>query len=488
MSDHTGKLIRSTILYFPAQFLVPLVQFGTVIAWTYLLQPAGFGIVTFVISAQEFTSMLGVTWWTMFVLRFRLRYIRSGEDQFRRMDNLVACCAIAAQIALTLPMLWLAGASVDLVLFVSTAGFFISRTIFAHYCEWARADRLIGVFTAAQFIGSVGGSAMSIIALKVLGPSPSAALGAQAMGYGLGLIVLFNGAGLRFRVGRFDRPIFEEAKRYGGPLILSGVLGWVAVNCIRVIVQFSEGATGLGLLSVGWGLGQRIASVMAMLFSAASYPLAVSNLESGDRRGALSQVSLNGLFLLTILMPSAAGVAVLSSPLVSLMIAAQFREITIIVLPIALLAAAIRALRIHCSDQTMILLEHTHATMYANIFETTLNLVLCGVGLHLGGIVGAALGILAGTTAASLASFTYSFLRLDLPVPSAWTLLKILAATLAMCVCLWSLPKPETLPALAMTIAAGAATYSGMIIVSFSECRAMIGRVMVRWRRVKVAR
>jgi hypothetical protein len=61
MSDHSGRLIRHTILYLPAQFFPPLVQFATMIAWTHLLRPAEFGIVAFVLAAQEFTVLVGIT-------------------------------------------------------------------------------------------------------------------------------------------------------------------------------------------------------------------------------------------------------------------------------------------------------------------------------------------------------------------------------------------------------------------------------------------
>ena len=96
------------------------------------------------------------------------------------MDNLTATFAVVLQVVLTLPMLWMAGAPVDWSIFLSAAGYFISRTVIAHYGTWANSDHLIGAFTAAQFIGSVVGSGLSVAALMVLGPNPSVALGAEA--------------------------------------------------------------------------------------------------------------------------------------------------------------------------------------------------------------------------------------------------------------------------------------------------------------------
>jgi O-antigen/teichoic acid export membrane protein len=480
MSDYR-RFVRDTILYIPAQLCPPVVQFATMVAWTHLLDPTGFGVTTFVMASQEFTALIGITWWTVFVLRFRIRFAAIGERQFRHMDNLVAVFATVVQVALTLPMLWLAGASFNWAIMASSAAFFATRTIIAHYSEWARAERRIGVFTAAQLIGSVGGSALSIAALVVLGPYPSAALGAQAIGFGLGLVPLFKSGIFRLGIGQFDQDIFDKTLRYGLPLIVGGIFNWLAGNCIRIIVQFAEGGVGLGLLSVGWGLGQRLSAVLAMLFTAATYPLAVTHLEGGDKKAALAQVSLNGVLLLALLAPAMAGIEILSAPLVRNLVASTFREPTIVILPIAFLAGAIRWLRVHTSEQTMILLEKTRATMYVTIFETAVNVLFGIIGMHYGGIVGATLGILAGTTAACIASFAYSFFQLGLPVPSGGTLLRILFATGVMSVGIRLMPEPSNLLALLLTATAGVAIYGAMIMIVFPECRTLARLFVMRY-------
>lgn len=56
MADHSGKLIRHTILYVLGQMFPPLVPFATMIAWTHLFHPAAFGITTFAVAAQDFTN------------------------------------------------------------------------------------------------------------------------------------------------------------------------------------------------------------------------------------------------------------------------------------------------------------------------------------------------------------------------------------------------------------------------------------------------
>jgi O-antigen/teichoic acid export membrane protein len=476
MTDHTGKLLRNTLLYLPAQFVPPAVQFAITVAWTYLLDPVAFGVVTFVIAAQEITAFIGVTAWSLYVLRFRTRFAENDEERFRLMDNRMVLCAAVVQVVLSLPILLTLGVSCEAPIFAATAAYLTTRTLLMHYGEWARAEHRIGVYTIAQLIGTAAGAGLSIAAILLLGPYPAVALAAQAVGQLAAIVVLFKQTGLRFRVGKFDAAIFAEVRRYGVPLIIGGVMGWAASNAIRVLVQYSDGPVALGLMSVGWGLGQRIAGVLAMLLTAAAYPLAVNNLERGDRHVALSQVSLNGVFLLAILAPALVGVSLLSRPLVTLIIAENFREMTIAILPIAMFAASLRFLRLHTSDQTMLLLERTDVSMKVTMVETALNILFCALGLHIAGIYGAALGMLAGSSLACIGGFAYSFALLGLPTPASGVLLRILLATAAMGLFVQNMPQPTTLTALTLTILAGVVVYASLIIIAFPAIRTLLGR------------
>lgn len=480
MTGHSGKLVRNTVLYLPAQFFPPVIQFATTVVWTYLLDPATFGIVAFVIAIQEIAAYMSVTWWSLFILRFRTRYVELGDERLRSMDNRMVAYAALIQIVLTAPALWLVGVSCELPIFIATAAYFISRMLFVHYGEWVRTEHLIGAYTTSQLVGSFASAGLSILAMLALGSSPAVALSAQALGQFAALALLFGQTGLQLGIGAFDKSIFADAKHYGAPLLISGFFGWVAGNSIRVIIQQSEGVVALGLFSVGWGLGQRIAAVLSMLFTAAAYPLAVKHLEGGDRKGALAQVSLNGVFLLAILTPAAAGAALLSAPLVNLMIAEPFRATTIIILPISLLAAALRGLRLHTADQTMLLLEHTRASMRFTIVESVVNAVFCFVGLHFYGVVGAALGVLVATCVICAGAFAYSFIRLGLPAPSAWTVLRIFVAVGVMSEAISLVPPPSGVGGLVAAVLAGASIYAIVIIMTFPECRSMVERQLKR--------
>ena len=469
MTGDFRKLVQVTLLYVPAQFVPPAVQFATTVLWTHLLDPATFGFVTLIIAAQEVAAIFGLSVWSLYVLRFRARYEERDDAGFRAMDRRMAFTASLLQVGLTPLLLILLRIPCDGATIVATAAYLVSRMLLSHYGDWARASHSIFAYTSGQLIGSVVGSALSIIAILYFGPIGAIAIGAMALGQFIALATVVKQTGIQFGLGRFDPEILRDAGRYGGPAIVGGIVGWGAGNAIRVLVQYWEGAFALGLISVGWGLGQRLSGVLAMLLTAAAFPLAVKYLESGDRRGALQQVSMNGQLLLAMLLPAVVGVAILAHPIVNLLIAEQFREVTFIMLPIAMLAASVRFLRLHTCDQALLLLERTDVSMKIAIVETASNIVFCAIGLKMGGLIGAALGITLGTALTCAGAFIMCFWKFELPTPSPANVLRIFAATAAMALAVRALPVSQSGVWLALAVGVGAISYLGVLAALFPE-------------------
>jgi len=465
-----GSLARNTLLYLPAQLLGPMFQFAVTVIWTHLLGPAGFGVVTFVVAAQEITGLAGLSWWSIFVVRFQQRFVGPDGMRFRAMDSRMVAFGSLCQIVLAAPTLLLIGASPNLPLVSATAAYLATRTALAHYSEWARSDHRIGVYTLAQFAAPVMGSGLSVVAALLLGADPAIALAAMAIGQAIGLALVLTRLRAWPRFGRLDRDVLADALRYGLPLVVSGGFAWAGANGIRVLVEMHDGIAGVGIFSAGWGLGQRLAVVFAMLCTAAAFPLAVERLESGDQAGALRQVSTNGVLMIGLLAPALAGIAFLSKPMVRLLIATQFQDATILILPLAMATSAVRMIRTHTADQTGLLLERT-ATMTAfNFLDALLALAGGGTGVYFGGVTGAAIGCLIGTCLGSVAPIAFSIAWLGLPVPIG-ALVKILLATAIMCAPLWAAPAPATLVSMALHILLGASVYGLAILALFPEVR-----------------
>lgn len=461
-------LLRNTLLYLPAQLFGPALQFAATVIWTHLFDPAVFGCVTFVVATQELTGGLGLGWWSVYMLRFRQGY--ADADRFRAMDARVVVCGAASQAAFALPTLLMVGVRPDPTLLAATALYLATRTVLNHYGELARSGHRIGVYTIAQLTSPVAGSGLSILATLMFGADPAIALTAMALGQALGVVAVAAGLGLRPRLGTFDAAIFRQAGAYGLPLIVSSLFVWAASNGGRVLVEAGEGIVGVGLFSVGWGLGQRLAFMLASLCNAASFPLAVDRLEAGDSAGALRHVAQNGVNMIGLMAPATVGVAILSAPLVHLVVAAQFQAATVAILPLAMAAGVARALRIHIGDQTALLVKRTGSMTVFNFLDAVATLAGGALGEHLAGGVGVAAGCLAGSCVGTLLAMTFVVARLGLRMPLT-SLAGVLVGAAIMGAALRLAPAPTSLLMLAVQIVAGMAIYAAVILALFPETR-----------------
>ena len=462
-------LLARTILYLPAQLIGPLAQFAAVVVWTHLLPPAAYGTVALILALQELVFQLCLAWWSSFVLR----YAAAGSPEDRRRqganENAVLLASAALQVAVTLALLALGESSLTPDLVIAALGYTVGRSLTQHMAERARAGQAIGLYTAAQTVGPVLGLAAAI-GLVLWRPTAASALAGFALAQFAVLPVLWI-AVVPARALRLDRALLRRAILFSGPLLAAGAVGWLAVNGVRVIVEQLEGAAAVGLLSVGWGLGQRLMSVAAMLVTAAAFPIAVEHMERGGPEAAFAQVARNSLLLLAILVPATVGVIWLTPALVDLLIGAEFREVTRVILPIATIAAALRNLRVHCLDQVFLLLGRTGFLLVVNIVEAGATLVGCALGLVWGGLAGACIGCVAGTALGLVLCFAAAW-RAGLRF-TALPILKIAAATALMAGALALAPHLQgELGAklrLALTIAGSGALYLVVLALLFRE-------------------
>jgi O-antigen/teichoic acid export membrane protein len=459
-------LIRQTVLYLPAQLLAPAVQFVAAVAWTHLMPPAEYGTLLLIMALQELVYVAGLSWWTLYAGRFVAAHADGGTIQtFQRAENGALLIAIPLQCLAMLAVLACFGTPPSALLVVAAVTFAVTRSLANHLAERARAEGRIGLFSFMQIAMALLGFGGAHVAMVTLGPKPEWALFALAAVQtvaALAAAVLLRLASARVA---FDRAILLHAVRFGGPLLLSGLLAWGSMHGIRLLIERFEGAVALGLFAVGWGLGQRVVGVGAMVVTSAGYPLAVAKHASGDTASALDQVARNGALLLALLLPLLVGTALVTEPMVKLLVAEPFHAMTIAVLPLAALAATIRNLRVHWADQVLLLAERTDIALIMNSVEAVTTCVGCVIGLMVHGVVGACIGCVVGALVGAVCGFGMATLRFKLPV--LWGLTaRICLATAAMALTLLLLPAPAGIVGLALHIAAGVGTYAAILALS----------------------
>jgi O-antigen/teichoic acid export membrane protein len=259
--------------------------------------------------------------------------------------------------------------------------------------------------------------------------------------------------------------VIRAALAYGLPFIASGPLIWAAVNGLRYIVEFALGSAALGLVTVGWALGQRGASVAALVTTAAAFPLAVRRTrEQGLERGA-EQLASNAVLLMILLAPAMGGLWVLGPQLTNAVVAEAYREATMAVIPLAALAGLVRNVRMHFTNQIFLLHERTDVALRIDVLDAVASLSLACVGLAVGGVHGAVAGATAGAIVTLVIGAAVGMRWYGLVIPFG-ELARILIATAVMVVALWNAPVHVGLLGLAAEVVAGAMIYAIALVVA----------------------
>ncbi|WP_152428347.1 lipopolysaccharide biosynthesis protein [Methyloferula stellata] len=411
-------LIRQTLLYLPAQLIGPALQLFAAVIWTHWLTPDAYGALLFLIAGQELISVICLSWWSYYTLRY-LGAVGDAEGQRRYLASEGSVLAMTSIVQTILAVLVLATLSIKVTpeLIAATVLYTLTRSAIAHLSERARASSRIELYTFAQTAGPALGFVLAFSAIVFIAPTAENALFGFAIAQAISLLFLGRAMHLSFGSRTLDRETLERALRFGIPLVIAGVVGWISVNGIRVIINETRGAEAMGLVSVGWSLGQRLAVTMAMLVTAAAFPLAVKHLHDGSREESLRQLANSGALLFALLLPTSVGLVLVTPHLIALTIAKPFQAVTVAVLPIAVIAGSLRNMRLHFSDQAFLLFERTDLATWVNGFEAVAVILFCLIGLAVDGIVGAAAGCLAGSFLGAIAGMSLSRLRFGLIIP-----------------------------------------------------------------------
>lgn len=462
-------LFRQTILYLPAQVLGPLVQFISVVLWTHFLSPEEMGVFALITAAQEFTYIGTLFWFTLYTMRYFDKSAAPAEQQtYLNTESGVLLGAFigTALAVLTLPLFITATWNAPLLL--SALAYATSRTVGQQLTDRARTAADTLTYTVMQITSPVLGLGLGMLFVKLFGSSAASVLWGYAAAQILALVYVATRLSIGLQPFVISKDMIKIALRYGMPLVAGGLFVWLANNGIRFVIEQREGPAAVGLVTVGWGLGLRAAAFAAMLVTAAAFPLAVTRSREHGMAEGQAQLVRNGVLLLAILAPAAAGLWAISTPLVERMVAEPFRVMTAAVLPWAIIAGAARNLRIHFGEQVFLLREETMVPLANDVLDGVSTLIGGAIGLIYFGLPGSVTGAACGALLS---------LMVTLACGAAWHgftfplihLVKIMGATAAMVVALTYLPTEATIASLALSVAVGGAVYAAVLALVYPD-------------------
>jgi O-antigen/teichoic acid export membrane protein len=477
-------LLRQTLLYLPAQVITPLVQLASVLIWAYLLTPQDLGAVTLIIALQEICYAAIFGYWGFYTLR----YIASFNEPtarlvFLRTESAAILMSVMLQAAVAAPLLILVlGKHLDSPLVAMAVAFMLTRSLNTYSADRARAETQIMLYSMMQIIGPVFGFFIGLFFIWQVGPSVNNVLTGFVIAQAIGFIVAVLLSDFGRRIGRISSDIIKTAFSFGGTQTLSQMLAITAINAPRFIVQHTLGLAAVGVFSVGYGLGLRASSFAVTLVTAGAYPLVVRKMEREGRDAAFAQLSQNMILVALVVAPVALGLLAITPSLVHLLIATEYREATLLVLPLATIGGLFRHLRAHTSDQVFLLnLRPGFGTIIA-VCDLAVAVASAIIGISVMGVVGAALGPMMSGLVTFTVSFALSRMKFGFHAPFA-AFGKIGLSAVVMAAAIYWLPVAHSLFVLGAYVAVGGTVYVAMLhFMMPGQAQVVLNKILKRRR------
>ncbi|GJD93965.1 lipopolysaccharide biosynthesis protein [Methylobacterium iners] len=453
-------LLRKTLLYLPSNALGPLIQLGTILVWTFWLSPADLGIYALVTALQDLVHLASVTWWSQYVLR----YLGIRGEETRRIQDRTELAVLAvmgvAQAAIVPGLILLAvTGTVDALLLASITGASVARSIVVHWGVRARAEQRIGINGLAQTLAPALSLVFALLLFHAFAPSLTVIFAGMALGHLVVAALILRPLGLVPVTPHLDREILHTGLRYGTLATLGAVFAWVSMQSVRFTTDVILGTAAVGLMTVGWGIGQRIATQIAVIATAAIFPHAIARAREEGAMAGFNQLAAAGPILIAALLPATVGGMLVAAPLADLLTAGPYREATATILPYAMLAGAFRVFRHHYLDEVLQLAERPDIMTKLDAFEAVATVILCVLGTLLYGMMGGAAGCLAASAVTTVIAIFAMPPQADVRL-SARQIGPSVMATAAMAAIVIAMPEPRHLAELTASIAAGSATYA----------------------------
>jgi len=477
-------LLRQTVLYLPAQILAPLVQFASVLVWSHLLAPDQLGLVTLFVAMQEICYLLFFGWWSLSVLRFISGYTapETRRSYVRTEAVAVGACLLAQTVILAPVVFFSYRTQLDATGLALVLSFMLTRSLNSYSADRARAEGFVLLYTLVQTVGPSIGFLFGLGCIWYFGPSSNAVLAGFILAQVIGAMLSFAMSDFCRSLGIPSRQILRTAAGFGSFQSISRRLAVVAMNVPRFAVSAMLGVAAVGLFSVGYSLGIRASSFAVTLVTAGAYPLVVKKMNTEGPEAAFKQLSQNMVLVAVAVIPVAFGLMGVNRSVVELLVAEQYRAITLMVLPLTIFGGLFRYLRAHTSDQVFLLnLKPGYGTAIA-ILDLVVAVISTIVGIHYFGVVGAAIAPMASGMATLALSFTLSRLKFGFHAPIGAFARATLAGVLTFA-SVFFLPVAKSPVILAAYVALGAIVYTlALAVLLRKEAMALIEKFNARFR------
>lgn len=328
------------------------------------------------------------------------------------------------------------------------------------------------LFQSIQAALGVGLSLLAVLSAGHLAGGMGAALAMAGLAASFAVCMLIDSAGARFWFGG-GRAKPGEIRRYlvyGVPLIVVMVEDAFLATGDRFVIAHFLGEAEVAPYAAAVTLAHRSLLAICTVVGAAAAPLAFAAMAESGAAAARGRLAQSADLLLAIAVPAAFGLAAVAGPISEVMVGETLRAEVRILLPWIAAGALLHGIAVHYLQHAFLLSQRTGTLFWTAPPVVTVYFVLNAILVPMHGPWGAALAMIATQAAhvALLLIVTQRVFPMPLQLP---TLVKTLAASIAMYAVIRAAPLPGGAVGLVLQVALGGAVY-GIIALALNIAQA----------------
>jgi O-antigen/teichoic acid export membrane protein len=204
---------------------------------------------------------------------------------------------------------------------------------------------------------------------------------------------------------------------YGLPLSASFAMAFIVNSSDRFFINHYLGPASTGIYAVAYDFSNNSLSVIMYAINLASFPLAIRALEKGGEVLAREQLEKNLILLLSITIPVAVGMAIMSSEISSIFIGQAYSKDASIIIPLVAIGGLFIGFKNYYLDLAFQLGNKTYLQIWAVAFSAIVNILLNIFWIPKYGIIGAVYSTLACYIVSIAFSYKMSQRSFEMPMP-----------------------------------------------------------------------
>jgi O-antigen/teichoic acid export membrane protein len=361
-------LLRHSGIYFLARILAGGASFAIIAAYTRLLDPHAFGELALALTGVGFFSGL-IVYGQMTAM---LRYLPAHSAAARAttlwgliLPAVAVCCVAVVAFLLAAPERWRVQLALCAGLLLATLLHQFQLVIVQGALRPGKYALLGSLESALEMVLGIG--------LVLLGYGvPGALLGTTLAALAT---VAVNWRGWWISWKFFDPVLGRQMLRFGLPLIVSALFGWLANFGDRWLLAAFVSADKAGLYAAAYDLQMNLLGVPMAVMALAGVPLTISAYSERGTQAAQAQLRLLGAFIILIVLPEAVGIVMTGPLLVNIFLGTEFRPLALSLLPILVSATFLKALMLYL-NYGFVLGARTDLTLLSMASAAAINLIL----------------------------------------------------------------------------------------------------------------